>query len=215
MKSTTYSEKVLDHFRNPTFGCGSAVATSSMITELARGKTLGEVMKITRDDVARELEGLPPIKMHCLNLAADALHDAIKKYREETSEKGEEETRPKAEIANLEKFREKGVFHLVEDTSRFKDRRVLVADTGPESVNLALKSSRVTPRVALITEKQRATEGANLRKKLRRSDVKVLYESEILEILSEDEVEKVVIYDKDEKENCELFVDAVIIPEKK
>lgn len=116
-----YSEKVLDHFRNPrnmgeipdadgvgtvgnpvcgdlmsiyikvkdnhiedikfkTFGCGAAIATSSMITELARGKTLEEAMKISRGDVADNLGGLPPIKMHCSNLAADGLHAAIQDY---------------------------------------------------------------------------------------------------------------------------------------
>jgi len=116
-----YSEKVMEHFRNPrnmgeipdadgvgtvgnpvcgdmmtiyikvkdnritdikfkTFGCGAAIATSSMITELAKGKTLEEAMKITRADVADALDGLPPIKMHCSNLAADALHAAIKDY---------------------------------------------------------------------------------------------------------------------------------------
>ncbi len=72
-----------------TFGCGAAVATSSMITELAKGKTLGEAMKITRSDVADSLGGLPTIKMHCSNLAADALHEAIKDYqkRQEANEK--------------------------------------------------------------------------------------------------------------------------------
>ena len=64
-----------------TFGCAAAIATSSMITELAKGKTLSEAMKITRDDVADELDGLPVIKLHCSNLAADALHEAIKDYR--------------------------------------------------------------------------------------------------------------------------------------
>ncbi|MGB9576926.1 MAG: Fe-S cluster assembly scaffold protein NifU [Candidatus Micrarchaeia archaeon] len=63
-----------------TMGCGSAIATSSMITELAKGKTLEEALKISRDDVADALGGLPPIKMHCSNLAADALHLAVKDY---------------------------------------------------------------------------------------------------------------------------------------
>jgi nitrogen fixation NifU-like protein len=63
-----------------TFGCGAAIATSSMITELAKGKTIEDAMKITRGDVADSLGGLPPIKMHCSNLAADALHAAIKDY---------------------------------------------------------------------------------------------------------------------------------------
>jgi nitrogen fixation NifU-like protein len=116
-----YSEKVMDHFRNPrnvgeipdadgigtvgnpvcgdmmsiyikvrdnrledikfkTFGCGAAIATSSMITELARGKTLEEGLEISRKDVADALDGLPPVKMHCSNLAADALHAAIQDY---------------------------------------------------------------------------------------------------------------------------------------
>ncbi|MEM2943683.1 MAG: Fe-S cluster assembly scaffold protein NifU [Methanomassiliicoccales archaeon] len=116
-----YSDKVLEHFKNPrnmgeipdadgigtvgnpvcgdmmtiyikvsddriedikfkTFGCGAAVATSSMVTELAKGKTLEEALKITRKDVADALEGLPPVKMHCSNLAADALKAAIEDY---------------------------------------------------------------------------------------------------------------------------------------
>jgi nitrogen fixation NifU-like protein len=64
-----------------TFGCAAAIATSSMITEMAKGMTLDEAMKITRQDVADELEGLPPVKMHCSNLAADALQAAIEDYR--------------------------------------------------------------------------------------------------------------------------------------
>jgi len=64
-----------------TFGCAAAIATSSMITELAKGKTIEEAEKITRDDVADALEGLPPIKMHCSNLAADALKAAIEDYK--------------------------------------------------------------------------------------------------------------------------------------
>ncbi|UCG45912.1 MAG: Fe-S cluster assembly scaffold protein NifU [Candidatus Bathyarchaeota archaeon] len=117
-----YSEKVMDHFRNPrnmgeipdadgvgtvgnpvcgdmmtvyikvrnnqiedikfkTFGCGAAIATSSMVTELAKGKEISEAEKISRSDVAASLGGLPKVKMHCSNLAADALHAAIEDYR--------------------------------------------------------------------------------------------------------------------------------------
>lgn len=70
----------IEDIKFKTFGCGAAVATSSMITELAKGKTLEEALKITRKDVADALEGLPPVKMHCSNLAADALKAAIEDY---------------------------------------------------------------------------------------------------------------------------------------
>ena len=117
-----YTEKVLDHFRNPrnmgemndpdgigtvgnptcgdvmtiylkikddkitdikfkTYGCVAAIASSSIATELVKGKTLDEAIKLTREDVAKELGGLPAVKMHCSNLAADALKKAIEDYR--------------------------------------------------------------------------------------------------------------------------------------
>ena len=75
-------QEIIDDISFQTFGCAAAIATSSMITEIAKGKTLEDAVKITRDDVANSLDGLPPIKLHCSNLAADALKDAIKKYRE-------------------------------------------------------------------------------------------------------------------------------------
>jgi nitrogen fixation NifU-like protein len=71
----------IEDIKFKTFGCGAAIATSSMITELAKGKTIEEAIKISRGDVADSLGGLPPIKMHCSNLAADALHAAIKDYQ--------------------------------------------------------------------------------------------------------------------------------------
>ncbi len=64
-----------------TFGCGAAIATSSMVTEMVMGKTLEEAMEISNKAVAEALGGLPPVKMHCSNLAADALHKAIEDYR--------------------------------------------------------------------------------------------------------------------------------------
>jgi nitrogen fixation NifU-like protein len=74
-------DDVITDIKFKTFGCGSAIATSSMVTELAKGKHVDEAISITRDDVAQELDGLPPQKMHCSNLAADALTEAIRDYK--------------------------------------------------------------------------------------------------------------------------------------
>jgi len=86
-------DDIITDIKFRTFGCGSAIATSSMVTELAKGKNVEEAMKITRGDVATELEGLPAQKMHCSNLAADALHEAIKDYKKkkENDRKGGEQ----------------------------------------------------------------------------------------------------------------------------
>ena len=77
-----------------TFGCGAAIAVSSIVTELAMGKTLEEAKKINRNDVAKELGGLPPNKMHCSNLGADALYKAIENY--ENKKAGIPEATPKS-----------------------------------------------------------------------------------------------------------------------
>ena len=117
-----YSDKVMDHFKNPrnvgeienadgvgevgnpvcgdimkislkiennfvvdarfkTFGCGAAIASSSMATELVKGKTLKEAWEVSDNAVAEALEGLPPIKMHCSVLAEEGIHNAINDYR--------------------------------------------------------------------------------------------------------------------------------------
>jgi nitrogen fixation NifU-like protein len=78
--------EVIQDIKFETFGCGAAIATSSMITEIAKGMTVDEALEITRNDVADALDGLPPIKMHCCNLAADALTEAIKDYKSKKSE---------------------------------------------------------------------------------------------------------------------------------
>ena len=71
----------LEDVKFKTFGCGAAIAVSSMVSEMAKGKTLDEAMKITPESVAKELEGLPKNKFHCSNLGAQALQKAIQDYR--------------------------------------------------------------------------------------------------------------------------------------
>jgi len=259
MKSTKYSEKVLDHFRNPrnvgtlegddvavgkvgnptcgdimevfiridgdvitdakfrTFGCGSAIATTSMTTEMVKGMTLDEAMELTRQDVADELDGLPPIKMHCSNLAADALHEAIKSYRKGRGEEVPDDMEQvKEEVECLigkDEFLDKGVYLSVEDPNDFKNHRTLVLYSGDESVDTAINLAEVTERVILITPDDTLIINPDLAERLASSSVKVLYQSKLLEIRGEFEVEKVLILNIDEDEEYELFVDAVVIIE--
>jgi FeS cluster assembly scaffold protein NifU len=262
MKSTSYSDKVLDHFRNPrnvgeiedadgvgkvgnpvcgdlmwiyikvgkndkgeeiiddikfkTFGCGSAVSTSSMVTEMAKGMTLDKAYDITRKDVADELDGLPPIKMHCSNLAADALKAAINNYRTGAEPDVEIATSCQLDtqlILGVEKFIGKGVYkEIPTNLEELKDKRTLVLDSGDASLELALKLTEVTPRVIVVTSAKSIPGSVELSKMLKHSEVKILQQSDLLEIIGQlDEVEKVLIHDNDENENYELTVDVVIL----
>ena len=264
MKSTQYSEKTLDHFRNPrnvgtlegddvavgrvgnpvcgdlmemyvrvkdnriddikfqTFGCGSAVATSSMVTELVMGKTLDEALEVTRADVADALDGLPPIKMHCSNLAADALHDAIKNWRSGTRLKplAAEEiaaagvgcgARDATVIQGAAEYAGKGVYAKVDDISVLADKRVLVVDKGVPSARLALALTKVTPRVIFVTELETLGLPEEVATEVKRSDIKVLFRSRLLAVRGEGEVEKVLVRDLDEDSEYELFVDGVVL----
>ena len=78
----------LEDIKFKTFGCGAAIAVSSMVSEMAMGKTLEEALKITPKSVAEKLEGLPKNKFHCSNLGAQALHKAIKDYQSKTKKGG-------------------------------------------------------------------------------------------------------------------------------
>jgi nitrogen fixation NifU-like protein len=77
----TVKDERIEDVKFKTFGCGAAIAVSSMVSEMAIGKTLDEAMEITNEMVADELGGLPKNKLHCSNLGADALHEAIEDYR--------------------------------------------------------------------------------------------------------------------------------------
>ena len=79
-------EDKIEDVKFKTFGCGAAIAVSSMVSEMAKNKTLDEAMLISNKDVAKELGGLPENKLHCSNLGADALHKAIENYRQQHKE---------------------------------------------------------------------------------------------------------------------------------
>ena len=74
--------QIIEDVKFKTFGCGAAIATSSMATELVKGKSVDEALALTNQAVAEALDGLPPIKMHCSNLAEEAVHAAIANYYE-------------------------------------------------------------------------------------------------------------------------------------
>ncbi|MFX1234316.1 MAG: NAD(P)/FAD-dependent oxidoreductase [Promethearchaeota archaeon] len=113
-------------------------------------------------------------------------------------------------ILGLEDFIGKGVYREVNDLFKFKDKRVLVIDTGDEALELALELTKFTGRVIVLTSAQNTPGSEELKKKLKLSDIKILYQSELLEVKGTDEVEKVTVHDLDENENYELFIDSII-----
>ncbi len=266
MKSTSYSEKTLEHFRNPrnvgtlegdnvalgrvgnpvcgdlmemyirvendriedvkfqTFGCGSAVATSSMTTELVKGMTLDEALEVSRGDVAAALDGLPPIKMHCSNLAADALHAAVDNWRAGVKPEDVETTDAPAEcpatvpqmapgeIAGLADFADAGAHTEVDDLTQFAGLRVLVIDRGDRTAQLAMDLLDHAARVVFMTSgKDLSSLSQAMKMALKISDVKVLYEAEPLAVLGEGEVERVRVHDLNEDEEYELAIDAIVV----
>jgi len=86
-------DELIKDIKFQTFGCGAAIAVSSMLTEMAKGKSLEDANRISNKDVAKALEGLPKNKLHCSNLGADALHMAIKDYEDRKS--GKTKTKPR------------------------------------------------------------------------------------------------------------------------
>ena len=85
-----------------TFGCGAAVATSSMATELVKGKSIQEAMKITNKAVMEALDGLPPVKVHCSLLAEEAIHAALSDYAQKNGIEIEGLVQPKSDISEHE-----------------------------------------------------------------------------------------------------------------
>ena len=97
---------VIKDVKFKTFGCGAAVATSSMATELVKGKTIYEAMKVTNSAVAEALDGLPPVKMHCSLLAEEAIHAALWDYAEKNGIVIEGLEKPVTDISEHEEAEE-------------------------------------------------------------------------------------------------------------
>ena len=94
--------KIIKECKFKTFGCGAAVATSSMATELVKGKTIYEALEVTNKAVMESLDGLPPVKVHCSLLAEEAIHAALWDYAEKHGIKIEGLDKPKADINDEE-----------------------------------------------------------------------------------------------------------------
>ena len=80
-KDKLVEERVIEDIKFETLGCGAAIASTSMLTDLAKGKTIGEALKISKQEVADALGGLPAVKIHCSILATEALQEAVKNLK--------------------------------------------------------------------------------------------------------------------------------------
>jgi len=99
------NKKVISDIKFETLGCAAAIATSSMVTELAKGQNLDDALEITRGDIADSLEGLPPAKMHCSNLAADALKRAVEDYQTKSKSQPEKKNPPGRQMRRTRRTR--------------------------------------------------------------------------------------------------------------
>ena len=140
----------IEDIKFQTFGCGAAIAVSSMLTEIAKGQSLEDAKKLTNKNIADALEGLPKQKLHCSNLGVDALHMAIKDYEEKTTRKRRSEVTVKIEHKKGS-HREKFFCHIV--ISRWKQVRHFVkhvSQTWKKSTSLNIRQFYSVQLVKMI-----------------------------------------------------------------
>ena len=124
----------IDDIKFQTFGCGAAIAVSSMLTEIAKGKSIEDAKKITNKDVAEALDGLPKNKLHCSNLGADALQAAIKDY----------EDRKKGKVRQADQYEEKHVHDEDKCYCPYCDTEISEGDTVCKNCVLSVDDRKAT-----------------------------------------------------------------------
>ena len=114
---------IIQEAKFKTFGCGAAVATSSMATELVKGKTIQEALEVTNKAVMEALDGLPPVKVHCSLLAEEAIHAALGEYAEKHGLKSEGLQKPKNDISEGEEAEEEEYKNFLQEKREWQKRK--------------------------------------------------------------------------------------------